>query len=52
LQITKDLSAKYLLKELHLPMIGTKKGTKYYLPNHCILSPPEEKDIKKGEMVT
>ncbi|MED4202871.1 nuclease-related domain-containing protein [Neobacillus mesonae] len=49
LQIPKDSTAKNMLKTLNLPTTGSKRGTKYSLPNNCILSPPNENDMKKGD---
>lgn len=44
--------ARYMLLLLNLPSTGQKRGTKYYLPKNCILSPLNEDDMKKGEFFT
>lgn len=46
------VKARNLLLSLHFPYTGTKRGTKYYLPKNCILSPLKENDMKKGEFFT
>lgn len=52
LQIDSPIKARYLLLALNLPSTGTKRGTKYFLPKNCILSPLDENSMKKGEFFT
>jgi hypothetical protein len=46
------LKARNLLLSLNFPSTGTKRGTKYFLPKNCILSPHNENSMKKGEFFT
>ncbi|NWQ40970.1 NERD domain-containing protein [Bacillus sp. EB106-08-02-XG196] len=52
LQIDSPIKARYLLLALKLPSIGTKRGSKYFLPKNCILFPHDENSMKKGEFFT
>ena len=46
------IKARNMLLSLKLPSTGTKRGTNYYLPKNCILSPLNENDMEKGEFFT
>ncbi|MDQ1000189.1 hypothetical protein QFZ28_000589 [Neobacillus niacini] len=46
------VKARNLLLSLNFPSIGTKRGTRYFLPKNCILCPLNENDMKKGEFFT